>query len=318
MKIPLTEYKYSVIIPTWNAEHDLSQLLSSLKRQTLYNFFDIIVIDSDSSDNTISVAKDFDVNVIEISQSDFNHGRTRNHAASLSNGDFIFFFTQDAKPLRDNFCEQMILSMLSNKAAGGFARQVPRASASPIVKRDVSNWIAGSENARTIQFQSLNDFCRLSPIEQYLHCIFDNVSSVIRRDVWEQIPIPEAPYGEDIEWGFRAICNGYSIIYEPKAVVEHSHDRPPKYTYKRTLINHYRLYELFGVRTVPTQAAALKGWIGKTIQDWSWLLRHPSLQAKWFEDAINAPRHAWASNWGQYHGAKRAAQGLPPMKQSGV
>lgn len=318
MKIPLDEYKYSVIIPTWNAQQDLFQLLSSLKRQTLSKYLGIFVIDSDSSDNTISIANSFDVNVIKIQQSDFNHGRTRNLGASACNGDFIFFFTQDAKPLHDDFCEQMILSMLTNNAAGGFARQVPRISASPLVKREVTNWTAGSEKARTVQFKSLNDFCCLSPIEQYFNCIFDNVSSVVRRDIWEQIPIPEAPYGEDIEWGLRAVSNGYPIIFEPKAVVEHSHDRPPKYTYKRTLIDHYRLYELFGVRTVPTRTAALKGCLSKTIHDWGWLLRHPSLQALWLEDALNAPRHAWASNWGQYQGAKCAAQGLPPIQQSGV
>ncbi|MDP8245910.1 MAG: glycosyltransferase [Candidatus Hinthialibacter antarcticus] len=318
MKRTLNSHKYSAIIPTLNAEQDLLQLLSALKNQTLADQLEIIVIDSGSTDDTVKTAEQFGARVIQIKQNEFNHGRTRNLAASKSRGDFLFFFTQDAKPLQDDFCERMISSMLAENAAGGFARQIARPSASPIVQRDIKNWIAGSEIRRVVRFDSMTNFCRLEPMKQYLSCIFDNVSSVIRRDVWEKIPIPDAPYGEDIEWGMRTISNGYAIVYEPNAMVEHSHDRPPAYTYKRTLIDHYRLYELFGVRTTPTRTAALKGWSNKTLRDWAWLLRHPALNRSWARDMMQAPRHAWASNWGQYEGARRAAQGLAPVKQQGV
>lgn len=318
MEVTLSACKYSVIIPTWNASQDLYHLLSALKNQSLSNLTEIIIIDSGSTDHSVETAKQFGANVIQIEPGEFNHGRTRNLGASISQGDFLFFFTQDAKPLHDDFCERMVTSLLTENAAGGFARQIARPHASPLVQRDLSHWIAGAEQRRVVRFDSMSDFCRLTPIDRYLSCVFDNVASVIRRDAWQRIPIPEAPYGEDVEWGMRAISNGYAIVYEPGARVEHSHDRPPSYTYKRTLIDHYRLQELFGVRTVPSRTAALKGWAGKTLRDWAWLLRRPSLKRSWARDMLQAPRHAWASNWGQYEGARRAAVGLPPAKQQGV
>ncbi len=317
-KVSQSQHKCSIIIPTYNAEADLPYLLSTINSLSDSDDFEIIVIDSGSTDGTVERAKQFDIKLVQIDPLEFNHGRTRNLAASMSGGEFLFFFTQDARPLRPDYFEVMVQSLERENAAAGFARQVARPDASPLVKRDVANWLAGSEERRIIEFESITDFCQMPPIERYLSCIFDNVASVIRRDVWEKVPIPDALYGEDIEWGLRAISNGCKIVYEPDAVVEHSHDRPPAYTYKRTLIDHYRLNELFGVRTVPSRFSALRGWVGKTSRDWAWLLANPSMNYSWMHDFVNAPRHAWASNWGQYEGAKRSAMGLPPLKQYGV
>jgi hypothetical protein len=45
---------------------------------------------------------------------------------------------------------------------------------------------------------------------------------------------------------------GYRIAYVPDAAVIHSHERSASYEFDRTRSLHRRLYELFGVRTIPT------------------------------------------------------------------
>ena len=61
--------------------------------------------------------------------------------------------------------------------------------------------------------------------------IFLTQASILR-DVWEKIPVPEMLKSEDQEWGKRALLAGYKIIYEPEAVVYHSHHYTLKKVFK--------------------------------------------------------------------------------------
>jgi rhamnosyltransferase len=96
------------------------------------------------------------------------------------------------------------------------------------------------------------DFKDLSPLERVERCTFDNVCSCIRRAVWERHPFRETTIGEDVEWAREVLVAGHSLAYVPDAVVIHSHDRSARYEFLRTYALHRRLYELFGLRTIPT------------------------------------------------------------------
>ncbi|MBI1389320.1 MAG: glycosyltransferase [bacterium] len=301
--------KVSVVVPILNGGNDLLRLLDRLASQSLASDMEIILVDSGSRDDSLHYARQRQCNIIEIPARAFNHGATRNLGASKAHGEFLFFFTQDALPQRNDYCETMIDSLEANQADAGYARQIPRPEAGPLVRRDVSAWLSGVDERRVVRAGRLDDFCGMTPYDRYARCVFDNVASVIRRAAWKAIPFPHAPYGEDIEWGLRALSNGMTLVYEPDAAVIHSHDRPPDYTWKRTLIDHYRLNELFGLRTVPTRRAAIRGWMSTTRRDWGYLLSHPPYDSTWRRDFINAPRHAWAAAWGQFHGARMAARG---------
>ena len=61
--------------------------------------FEILLIDSSSTDNSlINVEKDERISIYKINQSDFQHGKTRNLAVTLSKGEYVAFLTQDAIP----------------------------------------------------------------------------------------------------------------------------------------------------------------------------------------------------------------------------
>ncbi len=299
----------SIVIPTFNGEYYLQKLLDKIEQQTIAPHKEIIIVDSGSSDQTLHLAKLHNANIVSIPQSEFNHGATRNLGIKHAQGEYIFLFTQDAIPHETTFFEQMLDSMNHYQSAGVYARQVPRDDASPLVKRDVARWVSGSANRRVQHVPNWQSFLRLSPMQRYLSCVFDNVASLIRRDVWEKIPFPSTPFGEDIEWAFRALCNGYSIVYEPNAVVSHSHERSVKYAYQRTLVDHWRLFHLFGLRTIPTRSHLCSS-IGKTIlNDFSYLLTNPNMSYKWWKNFYNVPCHAYMTALGQYYGAKMAASG---------
>ncbi|MGI6455192.1 MAG: glycosyltransferase family 2 protein [bacterium] len=301
----------SVVIPTLNAEQEIGELLSCIRQQKDVMLREIIVVDSSSQDKSVAIAHEYGAQVIEIEQKDFNHGGTRNLGISCSTGEYIFLFTQDALPRDENYCIRMLESIRQCNAAGGYARQIPRPEASVLVKRDVSSWVSGSTERRIRSIESLGDFMALPPMERYLRCVFDNVASCIRRDVWERIPFPEVPFGEDLEWAYRVLVNGYTVVYEPDAAVVHSHERSADYIYKRTFVDHYRLYELFGLRTIPTLPHVLRSVMLTCRRDWSELLHHVEFTKSWYHALVSVPRYAWASAWGQYRGARAAASGEP-------
>jgi GT2 family glycosyltransferase len=301
----------SIVIPTYNAGRDFRSLLCQLRKQYHFANSEIIVVDSSSTDGTPECAKSFNARVISISQSEFNHGATRNLGIEECNGELVCLFTQDALPVDDKYLFSLVETLEREDAAGGFARQIPKDNATPLVKRDVQRWIAGSDQPRTMHIDSPNHFFSASPMERYLTCVFDNVSSIIRKEAWDKIPFPHAPFGEDVEWAYRALCNGYKLIYEPKSVVQHSHQRSAQYTYKRTFVDHYRLNQLFGLRTIPSRRKALRSFMISSCKDWLYLAQNPQWDSDWLKSACSIPFHAWSSAWGQYNGAKAAACGAP-------
>ena len=56
------DYKISVVIRTYNEEKHIGEVLKSLNKQT-YSNFEVIILDSQSTDNTIKIAQNYDVRI---------------------------------------------------------------------------------------------------------------------------------------------------------------------------------------------------------------------------------------------------------------
>jgi hypothetical protein len=55
--------------------------------------------------------------------------------------------------------------------------------------------------------------------------------------VWERIPFQRTPFGEDLIWADSVLRGGYTIVFDPEAVVIHSHEYRPGSIYSRTHID---------------------------------------------------------------------------------
>ncbi|MFB3785858.1 MAG: glycosyltransferase family 2 protein [bacterium] len=308
----------SLVIPTLNAGPEWEPLLAMLRRQQEYADAELVIVDSGSTDGTPETARAYGAKVVRIDPATFNHGETRNLGVRHTSGRLIALLTQDAQPAGEAYLATLVRSLYAETAAGAYARQIPRPDASPLIRRDAETWISGTSHRRVSRLDANSHFHALDPMRRYLFCVFDNVASLIRREVWERLPFPRVPFGEDLEWAYRALCNGYTIVYEPDAAVIHSHERPAEYVYKRTFVDHYRLYHLFGLRTVPTRRSVWRSIGLTTIRDWRYLAGRPEWSIRWIRWMANVPRYAWASAWGQHHGARTAARGVPLERVGGV
>lgn len=243
----------SIVLPTRNGARTLPALLAGIARQQVNFGFEIIAVDSSSTDGTAELLRGRVDRLLTIYAADFDHGLTRNLGVEHARGELIVLMVQDALPASNSWLAALTAPLTADGTlAGTFARQRPRPESSALTRRHLARWAASSDEPRTTAIADRAEFEALPPLAQFERCIFDNVCSCIRRSVWSRHPFAKTPIGEDIEWARDVLLAGHRLAYVPEAEVIHSHDRSASYELARTRALHRRLYELFRLRTIPS------------------------------------------------------------------
>lgn len=294
----------SVVLPTRNGAETLPALLHSLRSQRTLGPVEIVAVDSGSSDGTLELLKSVSVPVIRVGPGEFDHGTTRNLAIGRARGEFVVLLVQDALLIGDDWLEILVTPFANDPMlAATFARQRARSDASALTRHYLDGWIASSaEGWRAALEGGKTQFDAMTPAERLHRCTFDNVASCIRRSVWESHPFKATPIAEDLEWAKEVLLDGYALRFVPDAVVEHSHERSAAYEYARTRLLHARLYDLFGLQTIPTSPALVRAMLSSMARHFMVEWRNPS---QWPRAAALAV--AWPL--GQYRGARLARSG---------
>lgn len=249
----------SIVIPTRNGETTLPRLLGSIAEQDGGFEWELIAVDSGSTDRTVAILRDHAASVLQIPPASFNHGQTRNAALARARGDFSILMVQDAVPADRQWLAALVGPLMADGTlAGTFARQQPWPDASRLTVHYLSRWVAAQPSPHTRPPLTGAALEALSPTERHEVCAFDNVCSCIRMSVWRAHPFCTTSIAEDLEWARDVLMAGYRLAYVPSAVVWHSHDRPVRYEFHRTYRVHQRLQSLFGLSTVPTVPALVR------------------------------------------------------------
>lgn len=215
----------SILIPVKNGGALLGDVLDAVLAQQAPWAFEVIVVDSGSSDGSVELARQRGVRVEQIAPSEFGHGRTRNHLANLSRGDFLVFITQDARPADAHWLRNLVEGCDSAPdVAGAFGPHRAHPGARLVTQRELREHFAGFGNTLSrVRMEDRERFDREVGHRQFLH-FFSNNNSCLRRSVWERLPFPDVMFAEDQTWMLAAIKAGYSKAYVPEAAVYHSHD----------------------------------------------------------------------------------------------
>ena len=136
--------------------------------------------------------------------------------------------------------------------AGVYGRQIPHLYAGPLTRATINGQASASPERAEKSLDPGSSLAKLPPRRRRRLCAFDNVSSCIRRSVWEASPFEKTSFGEDLRWGKRVIEAGYKLAYEPASAVFHSHERGPSYDLRRHYVDGKILLELFGLRVSPS------------------------------------------------------------------
>ena len=224
--------RISVVIPILNAEKYLPRLFKRLLAQTVEA--EIIVIDSGSKDNTVSIVRKAAekapcrIRLIQIPGEQFDHGGTRDYALRQSGGDYVMFLTQDALPV-DKYCIENLLKGFSQPdIAGVYGRQIAWPDAAHYEK--LTRQFNYPDQGRVWREQDIPRY----GVKSYF---FSNTCSMYRRDIYEKAGGFDRPIitNEDMMMAARLIHQGYALAYVPEAAVYHSHNNTLFQDYKRNV-----------------------------------------------------------------------------------
>ena len=243
----------SVIIPTRNAGPGFEKVLTAVCGQRPGFAYEVLVIDSGSSDGTPELARKYPVRTLGIPRSEFNHGGTRNLGVSETRGEFVAMIVQDAVPANESWLGALVENLAADEdVAGAYSRQIPRPDCNPFTRHGLETHYTNLPERREQAIGDLARYDALPPASKLELIVFDDVSSCLRRSVWERHPFRRLSFGEDLEWSERVLRAGYRIVYEPASAVVHSHNRSALYEMKRAYATHKLLGELAGFRALPS------------------------------------------------------------------
>lgn len=204
----------SVVIPTLDGERDLARCLAAVERQVGVGEVEIVVVDSESTDSTVAVARTSGAHVVPLRRSAFGHGFARNLGAGRASGEILVFTSQDAEASDEHWLARLVAPLEDPGVAGTCGRQLPRPDAR-IAERHFLSFLYGPEERRLVGGATLG----------VAGVTFSNVASAMRRDVWSRYPFSEdVVMSEDQEWAVRVLAAGLALVYVPGATVWHSHE----------------------------------------------------------------------------------------------
>ena len=187
------------------------------ERETRFHF-EIIVIDSGSTDNTIDIIKKYpSVHLVQIKPEDFGHGKTRNLGAEMTKGNYIVFLNADAIPMNAHWLTSLVEPLTVNQnLAGVYSRHIPREDCFLYMVRDLRTSMPDQRIFRT-------------KVGKMDFLLFSTVSAAMRKETWRQLPFDnDIIIAEDQDWAKKVLDKGFAILYEPVSMVRHSHNYSPR------------------------------------------------------------------------------------------
>lgn len=208
--------KFSLIIPTYNAGVNFRELVESIRSQ-IYKFYEVIILDSQSTDKTLQYAEILSPKILKIKKNEFDHGGTRNLGAKMATGDVLVFITQDILFCNNNILYSFFEAFSDQAVGGAYARQLPRIGATPV--EELSRIFSYPEKSR---LNTYNDFTENGVTALF----FANPCACVRREIFEKVGgFPNHIIcNEDMVMAYKIMSEGYKTMYVSDAIVRHSHN----------------------------------------------------------------------------------------------
>jgi glycosyltransferase involved in cell wall biosynthesis len=269
----------SVAIPVRNGADVLEQTLAGVRAQRLDPpaSIELLVCDSASQDASVSIARAYGAEIIEIPIERFSHGGTRNLLMQRAQGEHVAFLTQDAVPADRGWLARLLAGFsLAPKVGLVYGPYRPRADASPMVARELTEWFQSFAPDGAPRIDRLDPSERTIPTSELegIRGFFTDANGCIARAAWEDVPFREVAYAEDRVLAMDMLRGGYAKVYVPQAPVIHSHDYSMIGWLRRSFDEARALREVYGdVEATDMRRNALLVW-GNVGADLRWVQAH--------------------------------------------
>lgn len=205
----------SVVIRTKNEERWIGECLRRLCNQT-YRGFEIVAVDSGSTDRTLDIVKRFRVRLLQIRPDQFSYPSALNYGCARAEAaKYFVFLSGHSLPASDAWLADGRSDFVNDRVMGayGFVTALP----------DGTIWEKLIFN-RPLHILR-HGFHRRQIIRKPGRGVLGFTNAIIRRDLWEQHHFDESygAGGEDGEWARYWLARGYVTVRDMNFSVRHSH-----------------------------------------------------------------------------------------------
>jgi glycosyltransferase involved in cell wall biosynthesis len=198
--------RVSIVIRAFNEEKHIGNLLQAIKDQSLQDY-EIILVDSGSTDQTLAIASRFPVSVLHIKPAEFTFGRSLNMGLAAAQGEIAVLASAHVVPSDKHWLERLVAPFADPKTAIAYGKQRGGTGSKFSEARHFIRW-----------FPDISDF-------NQPHAYCNNANLALRLRLWREQPFDETLTGlEDLAWSSALREQGYKIAYVTEAGVTHLHD----------------------------------------------------------------------------------------------
>lgn len=207
----------SVVIRTLNEATYLDELLRVIDSQIKDDFdVEVIIIDSGSTDGTLSIAESHGCLITFITKKQFTFGRSLNMGSDFANGEILVYVSGHCIPTEETWLMDLIKPIRNSTAGYTYGRQIGR---------DTTKYAEGKI------------FEKYFPIESKIpqtDFFCNNANSAMDRQVWSEYKFDEQVTGlEDMELAKRYCDQKGKVAYVAEACVYHIHNETWSQTRRR-------------------------------------------------------------------------------------
>jgi glycosyltransferase involved in cell wall biosynthesis len=167
----------------------------------------VIIVDSGSTDQTLSIATQHNCRITHIDKANFTYGRSLNNGCEFASGDFLVFISGHCIPIDEHWLEQLVKPL----------------------KHDGLSYIYGRQQGKgSTKFSEYRHFEKCFPLyskrpQDGFFC--NNANAAITKTAWQQFRFNEELTGlEDMFLAKQLGEAGHRIGYIAPASVYHIHD----------------------------------------------------------------------------------------------
>ncbi|MEX2144555.1 MAG: glycosyltransferase family A protein [Anaerolineales bacterium] len=282
----------SIIIRAFNEQKHLGKLLEVIKQQT-FRRYEIVLVDSGSTDRTLAIAASYPVKILHIKPGDFTFGRSLNLGLRAARGRLVVVASAHVQPLSRDWLKQLVAPFEDPKVAVAYGKQ---------------------RGGAVSRFSETQHFLRWFPQRSNLdqpsaYC--NNANLALRRSLWKKQPFNETLTGlEDLAWASVWRERGYKVAYVAEAGVTHIHEES-----SAQIINRHRREAIALKRILPSSRFTLWHFVSlflhSTYSDFGAALR----QRAFFRQVLGIISFRFLQYLGTYRGYRDAVAPSAKLKQ---
>jgi rhamnosyltransferase len=205
----------SIVIRAYNEEKHIGRLLEGVRQQTIKDV-EIILVDSGSTDETVSVSESFGARIVRIPPSEFTFGRSLNLGIQAATRELIVIASAHVYPVYPDWLESLLRPFEDENMALTYGKQRGPVTAQFSEQQIFHQWYPDVSKPR-----QATAFC-------------NNANAAIRKSLWEKNPYDETLTGlEDLAWAKWAKEQDYDIAYVAEAEIIHVHHETPQGVFNR-------------------------------------------------------------------------------------